>query len=128
VFDTRSKTFSARSTSIRRRSAFHLDHQNLPAFGQVSIGELSSFSAALGLRLQGDAGWPKARAGGWNRVILRVNDLAGAQTSISRIGACAFATTWKSPRRQADPNRRSRRQADRAVRASRRLSVFASSF
>lgn len=30
---------------------FKLDHQNLPAFGQVSIGDLSSYSAAPGPRV-----------------------------------------------------------------------------
>jgi glyoxylase I family protein len=55
---------------------FHLDHQNLPAFGQVSIGNLKlilSGPGASGSRAMPDGG--RQEPGGWNRVILRVKDL-----------------------------------------------------
>ena len=55
---------------------FKLDHQNLPAFGQVSIGELKlvlSGPGASGSRAMPDG--RRQEPGGWNRVILRVNDL-----------------------------------------------------
>jgi glyoxylase I family protein len=55
---------------------FHLDHQNLPAFGQVSIGNLKlilSGPGASGSRPMPDGGHQEP--GGWNRVILHVNDL-----------------------------------------------------
>ena len=55
---------------------FRLDHQNLPAFGQVSIGNLKlilSGPGASGSRPMPDGG--RQAPGGWNRVILRVKDL-----------------------------------------------------
>jgi glyoxylase I family protein len=55
---------------------FHLDMQNLPAFGQVSIGGLKlilSGPGASGSRPMSD-GRPQ-EPGGWNRVILQVQDL-----------------------------------------------------
>lgn len=57
---------------------FHLDFQNLPAFGQVSLGPLKlilSGPGASGSRPMPD-GRPQA-PGGWNRVVLQVNDLSG---------------------------------------------------
>lgn len=55
---------------------FHLDRQNLPAFGQVSIGELKlilSGPGASGSRPLSDG--HQQEPGGWNRVILEVKDL-----------------------------------------------------
>jgi len=55
---------------------FTLDHQALPAFGQVSIGELKlvlSGPGASGSRVMPDG--REQEPGGWNRVILRVSDL-----------------------------------------------------
>ncbi len=55
---------------------FHLDMQALPAFGQVSIGDLKlilSGPGASGSRPMPD-GRPQA-PGGWNRVVLQVQDL-----------------------------------------------------
>src|SRR4051812_21003779 len=56
---------------------FTLDFQNLPAFGQVSIGGLKlilSGPGASGSRPMPDG--RQQKAGGWNRVILHVKDLA----------------------------------------------------
>jgi glyoxylase I family protein len=55
---------------------FELDQQNLPAFGQVSIGDLKlilSGPGASGSRPMPDGG--PQEPGGWNRVVLEVKDL-----------------------------------------------------
>lgn len=56
---------------------FKLDLQNLPAFGQVSLGGLKliwSGPCASGSRPMPDG--RKQEPGGWNRVVLQVKDLA----------------------------------------------------
>lgn len=53
-----------------------LDHQNLPAFAQVSAGNLKlvlSGPGASGSRPMPDG--RRQEPGGWNRIILQVNDL-----------------------------------------------------
>jgi glyoxylase I family protein len=58
------------------RLGFHLDLENLPAFGQVSIGDLKlvlSGPGASGSRPMPNGG--QQGPGGWNRVILEVKDL-----------------------------------------------------
>jgi glyoxylase I family protein len=55
---------------------FKLDQQNLPAFGQVSLGDLKlilSGPGASGSRPMPDGGHQEP--GGWNRVVLEVRDL-----------------------------------------------------
>ena len=55
---------------------FQLDDKHLPAFGQVSIGELKlilSGPGASGSRRMPDG--QEQKPGGWNRLILRVEDL-----------------------------------------------------
>ena len=55
---------------------FDLDEQHLPAFGQVSIGDLKlilSGPGASGSRPMPDGS--QQEPGGWNRVLLRVKDL-----------------------------------------------------
>ena len=55
---------------------FTLDQQNLPAFGQVSIGLLKlilSGPGTSGSRPMPDGG--QQEPGGWNRVVLEVKDL-----------------------------------------------------
>jgi glyoxylase I family protein len=57
---------------------FKLDQQHLPAFGQVSVGDLTLILSGPGA--SGSRPMPDGRVqqpGGWNRVILRVNDLPG---------------------------------------------------
>ena len=68
---------------VQRSIAFYtqtlglnLDRQNLPAFGQVSIGDLKLILSGPGA--SGSRPMPDGRQqepGGWNRVVLRVNDL-----------------------------------------------------
>ena len=67
---------------------FKLDHQALPAFGQVSIGELQLVLSGPGA--SGSRGMPDGRQqepGGWNRVILRVNDLPARIAELRERGA-----------------------------------------
>ncbi|MEO9362718.1 MAG: VOC family protein [Nitrososphaera sp.] len=55
---------------------FNLDQQNLPAFGQVSIGNLKLILSGPGA--SGSRPMPDGRQqepGGWNRVVLLVQDL-----------------------------------------------------
>ena len=55
---------------------FKLDQQNLPAFGQVSIGTLKLILSGPGA--SGSRRMPDGRQqepGGWNRVVLHVKDL-----------------------------------------------------
>ena len=56
---------------------FTLDRQHLPAFGQVSIGELKLILSGPGA--SGSRPMPDGRQqqpGGWNRVVLQVKNLA----------------------------------------------------
>jgi len=55
---------------------FNLDHQMLPAFGQVSLGNLKLILSGPGA--SGSRPMPDGRRqepGGWNRVVLQVRDL-----------------------------------------------------
>lgn len=55
---------------------FNLDRKELPAFGQVSIGDLKLILSGPGA--SGSRPMPDGRQqvpGGWNRVVLHVNDL-----------------------------------------------------
>ena len=63
---------------------FQVDQQNLPAFGQVSIGELKlilSGPGASGSRPMPDGG--QQEPGGWNRVVLQVKDLPARISELS---------------------------------------------
>jgi glyoxylase I family protein len=56
---------------------FNVDMQNLPAFGQVSIGDLKLILSGPGA--SGSRAMPDGRhqePGGWNRVVLQVKDLS----------------------------------------------------
>lgn len=64
---------------------FHLDQQQLPAFGQVSIGDLKlilSGPGASGSRPMPDGG--RQEPGGWNRVVLEVKDLPARIDELKR--------------------------------------------
>jgi glyoxylase I family protein len=63
------------------------DMQNLPAFGQVSIGGLKlilSGSGASGARPMPDG--RQQEPGGWNRVLLRVQDLPARIAELKQVG------------------------------------------
>jgi len=66
---------------------FELDLQNLPAFGQVSVGKLKlilSGPGASGSRTMPD-GQPQ-EPGGWNRVVLEVKDLPACVAELRKRG------------------------------------------
>ncbi len=61
-----------------KQLGFKLDQQNLPAFGQVSVGNLKLILSGPGA--SGSRPMPDGRQqepGGWNRVVLQVSDLPG---------------------------------------------------
>jgi len=63
-------------TFYTKTLGFKLDHQHLPAFGQVSIGDLKLILSGPGA--SGSRPMPDGRAqgpGGWNRLVLRVKNL-----------------------------------------------------
>ena len=64
-----------------------LDHQHLPAFGQVSLGNLKlilSGPGASGSRQMPDG--KQQQPGGWNRIILQVDDLPARIESLKKAG------------------------------------------
>jgi glyoxylase I family protein len=66
---------------------FNLDMQNLPAFGQVSIGGLKLILSGPGA--SGSRPMPDGRQqepGGWNRVLLRVEDLTARIAHLKNAG------------------------------------------
>ena len=66
---------------------FTLDRQNVPAFGQVSIGDLKLILSGPGA--SGSRPMPDGRQqepGGWNRVVLQVRDLPARITELKNQG------------------------------------------
>jgi glyoxylase I family protein len=66
---------------------FQLDRANLPAFGQVSSGDLKLILSGPGA--SGSRPMPDGRQqepGGWNRVVLRVKDLPALITELENQG------------------------------------------
>ncbi len=67
--------------------AFTLEHQQLPAFASVSLGDaqiLLSGPQASGSRPM--PGGQQQEPGGWNRVVLRVKDLPGFIETLKKAG------------------------------------------
>jgi glyoxylase I family protein len=79
---------------VRRSAAFYtehfgfeLEHQHLPEFADVSLGDLNillSGPGASGSRPMPDG--RKQEPGGWNRVVLRVGDLPALIESLRQAG------------------------------------------
>src|SRR6185436_20344157 len=66
---------------------FKLDMQHLPAFGQVSVGNLKLILSGPGA--SGSRPMPDGRAqepGGWNRVLLQVKDLPAVIQKLKAAG------------------------------------------
>src|SRR5688572_11518010 len=66
---------------------FKLEHQQLPAFASVSLGGfilLLSGPGASGSRPM--PGGESQEPGGWNRVVLRVTDLAARIDALKKVG------------------------------------------
>jgi glyoxylase I family protein len=69
------------------RLGFTLDHQNPPAFAQVSIANLKLILSGPGA--SGSRPMPDGRVqepGGWNRVVLQVEDLPARIAALKRAG------------------------------------------
>ena len=70
-----------------RQLGLKLDMQNLPAFAQVSVGNLKLILSGPGA--SGSRKMPDGREqepGGWNRVILQVDDLPSVIESLKKSG------------------------------------------
>lgn len=70
-----------------RHLGFRLEHQQLPAFASVSLGNvqiLLSGPGASGSRPMPDG--RRQEPGGWNRVVLRVADLPACIESLKSLG------------------------------------------
>ena len=66
---------------------FELEHQQLPAFANVSLGDaqiLLSGPGASGSRPMPDG--QAQESGGWNRVVLKVKDLPGCIVELKKAG------------------------------------------
>jgi len=71
----------------KERLGFNLDQQHLPAFAQVSVGNLKlilSGPGASGSRQLPDG--QRQEPGGWNRVILHVDDLPARIETLKKAG------------------------------------------
>ena len=81
----------ARSVAFYTKDlGFQLDRQNLPAFAQVSIGQLKLILSGPGA--SGSRPMPDGRRqepGGWNRIVLQVRDLP-ARIAELRKGGLTF--------------------------------------
>jgi len=70
-----------------QRLGFKLDAKHLPAFGQVSLGDLKLILSGPGA--SGSREMPDGHAqepGGWNRVILQVEDLPSRVEELKKQG------------------------------------------
>ena len=70
-----------------KQLGFKLDLQNLPAFGQVSVGNLKLILSGPGA--SGSRPMPDGRqqeSGGWNRVVLQVSDLPSRIEALKKAG------------------------------------------
>jgi glyoxylase I family protein len=71
-----------------RHLGFTLEHQQLPAFGSVSLGGFTLLLSGPGA--SGSRPLPDGRRqepGGWNRMVLRVSDIARAIDALKKAGA-----------------------------------------
>ena len=69
------------------RLGFKLEHQQLPAFASVSLGDAQILLSGPGA--SGSRPLPDGRTqepGGWNRVVLRISDLPGFISALEHAG------------------------------------------
>src|SRR3954467_12376243 len=70
-----------------QRLGFTLKHQQLPAFGNVSLGDVDILLSGPGA--SGSRQLPngqKQEPGGWNRIVLKVTDLPGCIAALTLAG------------------------------------------
>jgi glyoxylase I family protein len=80
--------FSRAIAFYTQRLGFKLDQQNLPAFGQISVDGLKLIFSGLGA--SGSLPMPdgsKQKPGGWNRIVLQVEDLPARLEELKKAGA-----------------------------------------
>jgi glyoxylase I family protein len=65
---------------------FKLDHKNLPAFGQLSVDGLKLILSGPGASGSRSAGGRQQESGGWNRIILKVNNLPARIEALKEAG------------------------------------------
>lgn len=76
-----------RRVIAREQLGFELDQEHLPAFAQVSVGNLKlilSGPGASGSRPMPDGG--QQELGAWNRIVLEVTDLPGRIPAMKKAG------------------------------------------
>lgn len=81
------KDVARASAFYTQQLGFTLQHQQLPAFASVALGGAQVLLSGPGA--SGSRPMPDGRAqepGGWNRVVLRVTDLAGFVTELRKAG------------------------------------------
>ena len=69
------------------RLGFKLEHQQLPAFASVSLGDVQMLLS--GPEASGSRPMPNGqqqKPGGWNRVVLKVTDLPGCIAELEKAG------------------------------------------
>jgi glyoxylase I family protein len=74
-------------TFYSQQLGFKVDHQQLPAFASLSLGDLQillSGPGASGSRPLPDG--QRQEPGGWNRIVLRVSDLPGCIAALKSAG------------------------------------------
>ena len=74
-------------TFYTKHLGFTLEHQQLPAFASVSFGD--ALILLSGPEASGSCPMPNGQQqepGGWNRVVVRVSDLAGCIASLKSAG------------------------------------------
>ena len=74
-------------TFYTTRLGFTLKHQQLPAFASVSLGEMDILLSGPGA--SGSRRMPNGQAqepGGWNRIVLKVTDLAACIAALQDAG------------------------------------------
>lgn len=70
-----------------RQLGFKLEHQALPAFGEVSIGDLKLILSGPGA--SGSRSMPDGHSqepGGWNRVVLQISNLQNGIETLKKAG------------------------------------------
>ncbi|MGH9883482.1 MAG: VOC family protein [Pyrinomonadaceae bacterium] len=81
------KDVSSSIAFYTKQLGFKLDQQNLPAFAQVSVGNLKLILSGPGA--SGSRPMPDGRQqepGGWNRVVLQVADLPARIEMLKKAG------------------------------------------
>jgi glyoxylase I family protein len=74
-------------TFYTRQLGFTLKHQQLPAFGNVSLGGVDLLLSGPGASGSRDLpNGQRQEPGGWNRVVLRVTDLPGCIAALRAAG------------------------------------------